>query len=466
MESVKLDSSPKPNKPVNNRWKEVDLGLVFTLWKILLKNVSDRVCGILTFSTSMILSISDTISDVVVAITLFLSGRRTFGWIVIIVDYLPGWILACHNHFSNKNWKTLGGIREKITTVGILILSPFSTVWFLARWLYGFETADSESFNLMNHNCRLSTVLSGSFESPVQIIILLVLWGQNQLDLPWNTEACIKDSRDRLVCVGAFPGIFSLIISCLSLLKGSLDIAEEKSWQEKGVTCIYAMCNYTFRLTSMALAILYLDEWSLILFALIFITNLILIIRFDPTKRSSFSVVSSVMVAFVTPFVASDQAHLFQQTKLSPESYKKISSEENKNRRTLASKTSMAVTTCCLLTNLILFMLLKYDENFHYNPEICAVMGKDDAEIIISLFLLPLGGLVLVAIFLYNPESVPEKKCDSNRSEKIYYIANRTNAVLKTRFQKLGFVGIFLGFIALSGNTIYQLNYKECKLIQ
>ena len=461
MESIELDSLPNSNHSFKNRWQEVDLGLVFTVWKILLKNVSDRVCGILTFISSMILSISDTISDVLVALTLFSSGQRTWGWIVIIVDYLPSWILACHNSVSKK-WKSLGGVGEKITTVGILILSPFSMVVFHARWLYHFETASQEVFNLMNHNCRLSMVLSGSFESPVQIVILLVLWGQNQLELPWNAEACITDSRNRSIYVGAFPGMFSLIISCLSLLKGSMDIAEEETWQGKGMACIYAMVNYTFRLTSMALAILYLDEWSLILFAIILITNLILILRFDPTKRSSFSVVSSVMVASVTPFVASDQAHLFQQTKTSPE----CCMEENNNRRKLASKTSMAVTICCLVADFILLILLKYNENFLYNSAIDAIMGKDDTEKVISLFLLPLGGLAIVAIFLYSPKRAPEKTCDSSRLENISYLVKKTSVVFKTQLQKLGLVLVFLGFIALSGNIIQQVNHKECKFIE
>ena len=282
------------------------------------------------------------------------------------------------------------------------------------------------------------------------------------MELPWNAEACITDSRNRSIYVGAFPGIFSLIISCLSLLKGSLDIAEEETWQGKGMACIYATVNYTFRLTSMALAILYLDEWSLILFAFILITNLILILRFDPTKRSSFSVVSSVMVASVSPFVASDQAHLFQQTKISAERCM----EENKNRRKLASKTSMAVTIFCLVADIILFVLLKYNENFAYNPAIDAIMGKDDTEILLSLFLLPVGGLVVVAIFLYSPKRAPEKTCDSSHWENILYLVNKTSVVLKTQFQKLGLALVFLGFIALSGNIMHQVNNNECKLIK
>ena len=93
-------------------------------------------------------------------------------------------------------------------------------------------------------------------------------------------------------------------------------------------------------------------------------------------------------------------------------------------------------------------------------------MGKDDTEKIISLFLLPLGGLAVVAIFLYSPKRAPEKTCDSSRLENISYLVKKTSVVFKTQLQKLGLVLVFLGLIALSGNIIQQVNHKECKFIQ
>ena len=430
-----------------NRWKCVDFGLVFTLWRLMLKNASDRACGILTFISSMTLSISDTISDIVIAITLFSSKQHMWGWVVIVIDYIPSWILALHNMFSRK-WRHVGGMKEKLTTTGILMFSPFSMTIFHARWLYHFETAPKKIFDALHHNARLSQVLSGSFESPIQIVILLVLWGQNKIDLPWKTDSCVTDSRYRTVCLGAFPGVFSITISCLSLLKGSIDIAEESSWQGKVIVCIYAMFNYTFRLISMALAILYFDEWSLILFVAILMTNVILISRFDKNKRKPFSMVTSTLISSVTPFVASDQAHLYQQTGISFTS----SAKENKPRRMLSAKISMAVTLLCLVTDVALAVLLKHNKEFSYNEEI--IMEKEWMIRFLSFFQLPFGLLTLVVIYWYSDAIVSDK---TQHASNVFGIASSIENIgskIKKILQSVGLAFIFLGILTFSGKTI------------
>ena len=40
------------------------------------------------------------------------------------------------------------------------------------------------------------------------------------------------DSAGRCVCLGVVPGIFSLTLSLLSLLKGSIDVSEGKTWRD------------------------------------------------------------------------------------------------------------------------------------------------------------------------------------------------------------------------------------------
>ena len=146
---------------IDDRWNLIDLGLINTLLTLLFKNVSKRVCGILTILASILISITDTISDFAIAIALFAGNHTTMAWVVITVDYTPSWTLALHNYFSPK-WRAAETIKQKLFTMMCLLLSPFSQALFHIRWLFNFEKSDPEEFALLHHNARLSQLLSGS----------------------------------------------------------------------------------------------------------------------------------------------------------------------------------------------------------------------------------------------------------------------------------------------------------------
>ena len=62
-------SSPKHGK--HDRWQLIDFGLIHHLFSFLLRNVSAKVCGVLTILTTVGMAISDTIPDLIIAATLF-----------------------------------------------------------------------------------------------------------------------------------------------------------------------------------------------------------------------------------------------------------------------------------------------------------------------------------------------------------------------------------------------------------
>ena len=268
MELVSGSSTPKSGSQqatnISNdnedRWKNVDLGVIQTVLNSLLINISDRLSGILTILSSVMISIADTASDFAVAFYLFSSGHYIWGWVVVIIDYVPSWQLAAHNCFSSK-WRKVKSIKEKLITFLILLMSPLSLALFHLRWLMKFESADQDNFDYLHHNARMSQILTGSFESPAQIVILLVLWANNKMDHPFaDTTDCVVDSQGRNLCLGILPGILSLMLSSVSVLKGCLEVSEGRSWREKIQTLIYAACNMSFRIPSMSLAIIFFNE--------------------------------------------------------------------------------------------------------------------------------------------------------------------------------------------------------------
>ena len=171
---TRIEHSTSTSQEKENRWGKVDFGILQTIFKSVLINISDRASGVITILSSIIISVADIASDFAVAMSLFSSGHYTWGWIVVITDYVPSWQLAAHNSFSSK-WRNIKSTKEKVITALFLLISPLSVALFNLRWMIKFETAEEEEFEYLHHNARLSHILNGSLESPAQIVILFVL---------------------------------------------------------------------------------------------------------------------------------------------------------------------------------------------------------------------------------------------------------------------------------------------------
>ena len=240
-----------------DRWKKIDLGFLQSILKYWHKNVSRKTSIVFAVFSNILLSLFDTCSDLSVAYVLFASGEWKLGLVVIFVDYLPGWELLLHN-LCSKKWRQLPDAKLKCITILCLLVSPFSCPLFFLQWLMKFNSANSDTFDYLHHNARLSQLLMGSLESPLQLTMLLVLYAENKLPSPFMGEGTqITDLNGNIVNFGHLFGILSFTISFIVILKGSLEIAESKSLGEIISVCGYALCNFVFRLGSFALAIMY-----------------------------------------------------------------------------------------------------------------------------------------------------------------------------------------------------------------
>ena len=427
-------------------WETVDLGFIQTLLKLWLINITDKVAVTLTILITVFISIFDTITDIAVAYTLFASGHRTWGTVVVIFDYISSWQLAIHNFFSSK-WRNLRDKKEKIITIIFLTMSPFSMPLFYIRWLMKFGSGDLEVFNYLHHNARLSHLLNSCLQSPIQVIILLVLWGEGKLPLPWKPWITM-DSQGRMLYL--HTGIVSLVISCLSILKGSLELSEGRSWSEKVQTCAYAFCNFAFRLPSFALAIMYYNEWSAILFLMILYVNYTFIMRHDILKRKEIHIATSVLIMMLTPLVSSDQAHRYQRT----DNNSPVTSN-NRNRRNLSAKITMITLPIVFLSDLMLLLFLKYNPKFVYSNNI--VLDKEVTETMLQMYLLPIGGITMMSTLMYRRSELKMSPVPTNYFGIDYimnYIKIKIGAVFRCAMLLLALCGVCI----LAGITVSTMN--------
>ena len=112
----------------------------------------------------------------------------------------------------------------------------------------------------------------------------------------------------------------------------------------------------------------------------------------------------------------------------------------------------MAVSPILFTGDLVLFLLLRFDKSFDYNSEI--ILEENVTEKILSMFLLPLGCLVVVANLMYRQRLSPwisHNKSNTGNEERD---TPRLKRNLKALIQPASFIALFLGALVLSGIMI------------
>ena len=185
----------------------------------------------LTMLIKTCLSISDTISDMHLAINLFLIGKWEWGLIIILIDYLPMWQTLFHTSIS-KSWHDCDDWREKVLTVIILLFAPIAYPLFQIRWfinLHKDKYGNNHKNSLLHQNSRIAELISGCVESPLQFMLMMIMYTYGGLPMPWSEDSIITDSSGNQLNVGALPGAISLVMSSASIINSALDLAESNS---------------------------------------------------------------------------------------------------------------------------------------------------------------------------------------------------------------------------------------------
>ena len=398
--------SKRKNETSESRWNKVELGLIQIFITKCLKNISNKVSVILTSILNIILSLSDTVSDIVIVYSLYVTEDYMYALVAFLLDYLPGWQIVIHNVFSKK-WSKELVHNPKVTVILIsfLVVSPFSLPLLVIHWLLTLQSSTDDSFNLNTHNSKLSQLLNGAIESPAQVILLLVLWGEKKLPAPWSAPNNFVDAYGNQINLGMLPSLVSLLISCSVVLKGTLDLAGKLGLKDGIYLVVFAVTNSFFRITSFALAILHFKHLSIALFLLLFLINCLTIVRHDEEEVKSFSLLTSSVTSIFCPFLADEET---QWLNLPNEDDKKKNCEEitrNRNRNELSAKIGLMTVPLILVSNLLLLLLLVYGGDFRYSLDI--IVCRPTAIKILVLVELPAGVAAIIACIFFLKANKP-----------------------------------------------------------
>ena len=200
---------------------------------------------------------------------------------------------------------------------------------------------------------------------------------------------------------------------------------------------------------------------------MIILANWITIVRYTKHKRKDFSLVTSVLVTSISPFVLSDQANICQRNDIENSCIDRYS--RNRHRKHLSTNTTMVVSGLLFLSNVTLLCQLKFNREFKYSDDI--VMEKEETEKFLGLFLLPLVGLLAISNYLYRVVIVQKKNPYPNHYDldSIYFLVVEPISIkIKSLFQHIGQILILIcvltvGITSLTkiiGNTPLTLKGK------
>ena len=284
-------------------YQRLRLGLIMKLAFCLYGNI--RKAALTAIWLTIFINSVDTSSDICLLIFYLSQGLTILAVSVAISDYFPGLLVLAH-HYNSESWKT-STYKQKCWAVGVLVLQPFTSLVTNIAWL-------CDVTSIQNHRlARISTVLHGSVEAPVQFIILLYAYSKEVLPLPWDYSSNIVDNKGNILPLGKIS-IFSLVFTCIGLLKASCETFELHSVKEQIFASIYALINLFFRITSMAYILIYLENFSIPCFVAILGTNYLILMCNNETNRTRASTSSTLFVSAFMPICISCSPEQFQIT--------------------------------------------------------------------------------------------------------------------------------------------------------
>ena len=381
----------------------VDLGVTQTIARYWLgRNATLLKTIYLSMTINITMSLSDSSSDLAVAIQLILKGELSWGLTILLVDYLPMWQVLFHSSTS-KAWNRLEGPKEKIILCLILVFAPIAFPLLQLRWILNYHTKKRGVFDFLHQNSKLAELISGTVESPMQFVLLLIMYAYGKVPLPWSSSTIIKDSAGNQWNIGALPGMVSLLLSGLTLIKNAVDTTEAQTATELMMFASFSLLTCVFRVSGYTIAIVTLREFSTIMFFFIAFASLSIIVRFDKMSRKGFSSLTTFIVGIFIPSAISERPHLTQYPKINADTR---TSDTMRNRRILTGAIAFWAVPIVLLFITSLLLLILFDKEYKVSSDLIFDnrTSKRCLKSLILVLVLPSGVFSLIGAMLMKKE--------------------------------------------------------------
>ena len=385
----KWKKNNKNQSAISSPYEKLNVGLVMVLIQRL--SGSARTAVITAISINIIISSSDTASDLSLVYFYANQGLISVAAIVLIADYLPGLLVLSHQ-ISNDSWKS-HSLKKKVYTILSVGFHPFSLMTTNLTWLC----------NISSQRChrvaRLSAILHSGIEAPLQFIILLYAYSKSILPLPWMESTNIVDENGNVLPLGKIS-LFSLALTSIGLLNAAIQTFQMPTKIEQLWSTIYALTNLLFRILSITFLAIYFGIFSTPVFILVIAANYLVLLRHNETNGKWNSIITSLGISLFLPACVSRSPERFQikdERQSEDNACTKVLDEEKVSRRNVSFWISITSNPVLFVGDFAAYCCLCYTEfvqdNVWSNPQL----------IHIFLFLLsPLFVLSMIVSFSFS----------------------------------------------------------------
>ena len=300
------DANKDQNQPdtTNNAsvYSKFELGLLQSLLMFLTK--SAKASLYLTIAINAIMNTSDTASDIGMFNVLMSRDLRSIAFILLAIDYLPGILVNLHQ-LTSSSWKEFTRTQQ-IGSVLLLIVQPFSVMVTSVSWMFNIQS------DHRHYLSRLSSVIHGHLESPLQMAFFIYMWSKGYLRTPWEETSRFVDRNGNAWSMGNVWGTMSLTLTIVGMIKGCLDSFE--STDEKFKFFVFSSINMVYRIGSLSVYSQFFDDpqYLLMLLVPLLIVTYFLFLRRSGLQGKKISILSSVVCSIVVPVSATERPHDYQ----------------------------------------------------------------------------------------------------------------------------------------------------------
>ena len=372
----------------SSAYERLHLGLLMTIINLICNNI--KLAIITTIWISTFLSSFDTSSDLFMTNFYLSQGLTTLAIMVMMSDYLPGIVVLMH-HINSENWK-VSSLKDKCLAVLALACHPFSLLMTNIMWL--LNIFDEQSHRL----ARLSAILHGGIEAPLQFLVFVYGFSKGIIPLPWINSTSIVDRNDNILSLGKLS-ILSLVLTTISLLKSANDTFEIISFVGQLFATVYALINLIFRLLSIGYVAIYLEIFAIPFLVITWLAIYLILMRQHEKNKHCTSTISTMAVAIFLPICISRSPERFQIREPKEIEEKKKEIETNTDiRKRLSVWISIITNPIILLADTTVYILLQYTEFNHDN-----VWSNKQMVQFYGYFLCPMFLLAMLASISFYP---------------------------------------------------------------
>ena len=402
------DDSPGTFANEMAKYERLHLGLLQTLIFWISKSAKRAV--ITTIAINIILCSSDTTSDV--SLCLFYFGRGLFYLAVatLLCDYVPGLIVFLH-HLTSDDWKK-SSRKMKLMSICALTLHPFSLLVTNLLWALDLQSQPKHKL------ARLSTILHGCTEAPMQFVLMLCAFSWAILPLPWVQTTTIVDSNDNVLSLGKIT-VVVFALTCIGIVKGSGAAFEAHDIEEELIAMNWAMLHLCFRLVSAVFVIIVLGIFSIPIFVVQPIANYLVLLKNDKITKEWASIISSSAVSIFVPTWISKSPHEYQirikRNKEETKQFNECQRKESFDRKKVSFRLAMTLNPIIVICDTAAFLTIKFTGFVQ-----ATIWTNKQLEDVFLYLILPMFALTIVVSIAFSQhlESQPsdngQSKCPAN----------------------------------------------------